>query len=185
MNLNGIPGQTVSEVVTIEPVQMDELKILGMTLKYNKQIKAELIKPAQGEKTWKVRVSCYSEHPADIYDFITLTTDNSGFDVHKADETKAVLSNEGLQVSSIKHHNYFLWKDGIISFENENIVAIMRKLELYYDIKILIKNPGISTKRFSGKFRTKDGVEHVLRVLQLRMDFIYEKDEQENIITIK
>ena len=100
-------------------------------------------------------------------------------------ETKAVLSNEGLQVSSIKHHNYFLWKDGIISFENENIVAIMRKLELYYDIKILIKNPGISTKRFSGKFRTKDGVEHVLRVLQLGMDFIYEKDEQENIITIK
>lgn len=76
VNINGIPGQTLSEVVTIEPVQMDELKILGMTLKYNKQIKAELIKPAQGEKTWKVRVSCYSEHPADIYDFITLTTDN-------------------------------------------------------------------------------------------------------------
>ena len=76
VNLNGVPGQTLSEVVTIEPVQKDELKILGMTLKYNKQIKAELIKPAQGEKNWQVKVSCYSDRSGDIYDFITLTTDN-------------------------------------------------------------------------------------------------------------
>ena len=76
VNLIGAPGQTLSEVVTIEPIQMDELKILGMKLRYNKQIKAELIKPGQGEKKWQVRVSCYSDHSADIYDFITLTTDN-------------------------------------------------------------------------------------------------------------
>lgn len=76
VNLSGAPGQTLTEVVTIEPVQTDELKILGMTLKYNKQIKAELINPAQGEKTWQVRVSCYSNRSADIYDFITLTTDH-------------------------------------------------------------------------------------------------------------
>lgn len=50
VNLIGAPGQTLSEVVTIEPIQMDELKILGMKLRYNKQIKAELIKPGQGEK---------------------------------------------------------------------------------------------------------------------------------------
>lgn len=76
VNLSGAVGQTLSEVVTIEPVQEDELKILGMKLKYNKQIKAELIKPGQGGKIWRVRVSCYSNHSADIYDFITLTTDN-------------------------------------------------------------------------------------------------------------
>lgn len=76
VNLIGAPGQTLSEVVTIEPIQMDELKILGMKLRYNKQIKAELIKPGQGEKNWQVRISCYSDHSADIYDFITLTTDN-------------------------------------------------------------------------------------------------------------
>ena len=76
VNLSGAPGQTLSAVVTIEPMQKDELKILGMTLKYNKQIKAELIKPGQGKKNWQVRVSCYSDRSADIYDFITLTTDN-------------------------------------------------------------------------------------------------------------
>ena len=74
--LIGSPGQTLSQVVTIEPVQMDELKIHDMTLKYNTQIKAELIKPGQGEKIWQVKVSCYCDHSADLYDFITLKTDN-------------------------------------------------------------------------------------------------------------
>lgn len=76
VSLSGTPGQTLSDVVTIEPEQTDALKILDMTLKYNKQIKAELIKPAQEGKKWQVRVSCYSDHPGYISDFISLTTDN-------------------------------------------------------------------------------------------------------------
>jgi hypothetical protein len=76
VSLSGAPGQTLSEVVTIEPVQGDELKILNMQLKLNKQITAELIKPAPGEKKWQVRVSCFSDRPTDTYDCITLTTDN-------------------------------------------------------------------------------------------------------------
>ncbi len=76
VNLTGAPGQTLSEVVTIEPEHGDELKILGMTLKLNKQIKAELIKPGQGEKKWQVKVSCYSDRPDHFYDRIILTTDN-------------------------------------------------------------------------------------------------------------
>lgn len=76
VNLSGTPGQTLREVVTIEPVQGDKLTIRDMALRYNKQIKAELIKPGQGEKIWQVNISCYCDHAADLYDFITLTTDN-------------------------------------------------------------------------------------------------------------
>lgn len=76
VSLSGVPGQTLSQVVTIEPVQGDELKVRGMRLKYNRQIKAELIKPGRGEKHWQVKISCYCNHSADLYDFITLTTDN-------------------------------------------------------------------------------------------------------------
>ena len=77
VNLSGTPGQTLSQVVTIEPVQGDEINILDLKLKYNKQIKAELIKPGQGEKIWQVKISCYSDQVADLYDFITLKTDNT------------------------------------------------------------------------------------------------------------
>ncbi len=76
VTLNGVAGQTLSQVVAIEPVHQDELKILDLKLKYDKQIKAELIKPGQGEKNWQVKVSCYSDQSATIYDVITLTTDS-------------------------------------------------------------------------------------------------------------
>ncbi len=76
VNLSGTPGSTLSAMVTIEPVQAATLNILDMKLRFNKQIKAEVIKPRKGEKNWQVRISCYSDQPADIYDFITLTTDN-------------------------------------------------------------------------------------------------------------
>lgn len=76
VSMSGAPGQTLSDVVTIEPVQGDKLNILNMKLQLNKQIKAELIKPGQGKKNWQVRVSCFSDRSTDTYDLITLTTDN-------------------------------------------------------------------------------------------------------------
>ncbi len=76
VNLSGAPGQTLSDVVTIEPMQGDKLNILDMKLQLNKQIKAELIKPGQGQKNWQVRVSCFSDRSTNTYDLITLTTDD-------------------------------------------------------------------------------------------------------------
>jgi len=35
-----------------------------------------------------------------------------------------------------------------------------------------------------GKFRSRDGLEHILRVLQLTNRFSYEKDDEKNIVTI-
>ena len=62
---------------------------------------------------------------------------------------------------------------------------MIKKLELYYDIKIDVQNKELLNNRYSGKFRTKDGVEHVLKVLQLRHRFSYIKDNDLNLITIK
>ena len=76
VSLSGAPGQTLSDVVTIEPMLGDKLNILSLKLKSNKQIKAELIKPGLDNKNWRVRVSCFSDRSTDIYDSITLMTDN-------------------------------------------------------------------------------------------------------------
>ena len=89
--------------------------------------------------------------------------------------TRAILIN----------HDQFLWKDGIIAFEKETVRDIFSKLELYYDVKIQVKNTRILDFPYTGKFRTKDGVEHVLRVLQLRHKFSYTKDNDKNIIVIQ
>lgn len=88
-------------------------------------------------------------------------------------------------ISGIEHSNYFLWKDGIISFNDEPFPEMARKLELYFDLKIVIENSRILKFRCTGKFRSKDGVEHILKVLQLSNKFSYTINDKLNQITIK
>ncbi|GHV52872.1 anti-sigma factor [Bacteroidia bacterium] len=88
-------------------------------------------------------------------------------------------------VSHIRDFEYFKWKEGLLCFTNETVGAIIEKLQLYYDVTIDVKKPGLLGHRYSGKFRTKDGVEQVLKVLQLEHRFAYSKDREHNLITIK
>jgi ferric-dicitrate binding protein FerR (iron transport regulator) len=89
-----------------------------------------------------------------------------------------------LVVSSIGNMNYFLWKDGIISFKDESFTEMVKKLELYFDLEIEVKNDKILDYRCTGKFRTKEGVEHILKVLQLSNKFSFKIDDKKNKITI-
>ncbi|MDR1919394.1 MAG: FecR domain-containing protein [Tannerellaceae bacterium] len=95
------------------------------------------------------------------------------------------LENNKLTVSSISDYDYFRWREGLICFNNETVGNIFEKLELYFDTNIEVEKTSILTHRYSGKFRTKDGVEQVLKVLQLEQRFSYTKDNDQNIITIQ
>jgi len=90
-----------------------------------------------------------------------------------------------LNNAPIEHMGYFQWKDGLISFNDETFIEIVRKLELYFDLKIVVKNDKILKYRCTGKFRSKDGVEHILKVLQLSNKFSYTIDGKLSIITIE
>lgn len=87
--------------------------------------------------------------------------------------------------SAIVDNDYFKWKEGLICFKDESIQDIMTKLSLYFDINIRVENTGLKTERYTGKFRSKDGVEQVLKVLQLEHRFRYVKDNEKNEIIIK
>lgn len=99
--------------------------------------------------------------------------------------TRTYMEDGILKKGAIEFTNYFLWKEGLICFHDEPVDKMIKKLELYYDVKIYVYNEKLLKNRYSGKFRTKDGVEHVLKVLQLSNKFTYEKDNDLNIITIK
>lgn len=96
----------------------------------------------------------------------------------------AYVENNQLKTTTISNYNYFLWKDGIISIEHERIEDILKKLEIYYDIRIENHNRNILNIRYTGKFRTKHGIEHVLKVLQVATGFQFKKDEEKNLIHI-
>lgn len=97
-----------------------------------------------------------------------------------------VLLKDGkLYASSIVDMDYYKWKEGLLCFNNETVGAIIEKLQLYFDVKIEVKKTELLKYRYTGKFRTKDGVEQVIKVLQLEHKFSYTKDNELNLITIK
>ena len=97
---------------------------------------------------------------------------------------RVFLDNGHLKSALIRNYNHFLWKEGMISFDNESFPDMVRKLELYFDLKIIVKNKSLLSYTCTGKFRTKDGVDHILKVLQLSNHFHFNIDDKLNIITI-
>lgn len=97
---------------------------------------------------------------------------------------RVYIRNNTLITDSIIHHDYFLWKEGIISFEHERFEDILNKLRVIYGIDIQNYNKFIIDSRYNGKFHIKDGIEHALNVLKIAIGFQYKKDDEKNIISI-
>ena len=97
---------------------------------------------------------------------------------------RVIYMDGALQVYPIGDLDYFRWRDGLFCFTNETIGSLIQKLELYYDVKIRMERADLTNYTYSGKFRIKDGIEHVLKVLQLNHQFDYLFDEEKNEIII-
>ena len=74
----------------------------------------------------------------------------------------------------------FKWRKGQISFDNQSMQNIIRKLENCYDVRIVVRNKHILQGRYTGTFAIRDGVSHILDVLSTYEHFSYtlEKDNQ-------
>ncbi len=98
--------------------------------------------------------------------------------------TQVKLVDGKLQKTAIRELDYFLWREGIISFQNASVAHMFEDLERFYGVKIIVNNKDILKNHYTGKFRSKDGIEHVLKVLQLNNKFTYKKDNEKNAIAI-
>lgn len=94
------------------------------------------------------------------------------------------IQNEKLKVEPIGNMADFLWKDGIYSFDDEPFENIIKKLEQYYCVKIVVKDPSILDFEYTGKFFQLDGVDEILRIIQKIQLFKMEKDMENNTIYI-
>ena len=99
-------------------------------------------------------------------------------------EMMASLKGNRLVKGRIKEVDYFLWREGLLCFNDISVRDMIEKLKLYYGVDIVVNNTRILKNRYTGKFRTKDGVEHVLKVLKLNNKFTYTKNDETNVITI-
>jgi ferric-dicitrate binding protein FerR (iron transport regulator) len=90
-----------------------------------------------------------------------------------------------MQVDQIENEDYFLWIDGIYAFENEQLIGIIKRLELYYDVKITLANPEMFRVNYTGKFRQRDGIEDILQVIQRIHKFKIEINREKNTIILQ
>lgn len=80
----------------------------------------------------------------------------------------------GKLVSSVLNPDNYLWKDGVIFFDDNTMAEIFKKLADYYDVTFDTSRCGrVLGRRYTGKFRTVDGYDHILKVLRLDSDFSY------------
>lgn len=88
-------------------------------------------------------------------------------------------------VSKFCSEDPFLWKEGIYAFNNESLENILNKLELYYDVDIQVKDPSIITGNYTGKFRQRDSLDDIFRVLQQINRFKVVKSADSRVIILK
>ena len=98
---------------------------------------------------------------------------------------RAALCQGVLKVKPIENANNYLWRKGILYF-NEPLLEVFDKLQEYYDIEFQIRNTSLTRKSpyCTGKFRAKDGLEHIIRVLKETNHFDYQIDYESKKIII-
>lgn len=98
---------------------------------------------------------------------------------------ESIAQDGKLTVGNIKNPDMLLWRNGIYSFNNERLVEIVRKLELYYDVTINIANPKLQDICYTCKFRQRDGIEKILYTIQKIHHFKIEINKEKKVITLK
>ena len=97
---------------------------------------------------------------------------------------KVAYRNGELCKSPIDNYDVYRWREGLICFKETRFADLMRQLEKNYGVRILINNEAVKEKVFSGKFRTTDGIDNALRLLQKEGHYTFEWDENKTTVCI-
>ena len=88
------------------------------------------------------------------------------------------------EIRNIDVYDYISWKDGLFLFKDKPLNNIIRRVEKYYNKKILIEEGELPDILISGKLVLSDDIELVMAYLTKTLVARYEKNEEGNY-TIK
>ncbi|GKG76559.1 anti-sigma factor [Parabacteroides goldsteinii] len=100
-------------------------------------------------------------------------------------QQQIIVSDSSSEVALFENTDFLSWREGVFVFDDMLLTDIIKKLELFYDVSIVVKNTELGSFRYTGKFRQRDGVESVLRKLQIVYPFTYTKDDERNLIVLQ
>lgn len=94
---------------------------------------------------------------------------------------QAYMMNGQLLVKNALDTMSYEWRNGILSFKNQSMADIMNTFEKVFDVRVIIEDPTIRNQHLTGKFRTVDGIDYALKILQREQNFnITEKTNNED-----
>ncbi len=81
-------------------------------------------------------------------------------------------------------YDFLRWKEGLYCFDDTPFKEMLERLEKYYNVTITVNDPAIYDYRCTGKFRDKDGIEHILKTIRKDHKFNYRINVERDSITI-
>lgn len=84
-----------------------------------------------------------------------------------SDETKS------LQVAKVNLDLYTSWKNGLVTFRNEKLKDVAKKIERWYNVEIVIKNDRIGEELYLGTILKNKPIDQILEVFSLTSSLKY------------
>lgn len=149
-----------------------------------------IVKTSKGDV--RVTGTSFNVEAYSRFDSFKTSLFKGGVDIYKEKEKLVslkpnqigLLENNKLLITDISDKDQYLWREGLIAFNNKKLEEILHDLEKYFDVEILINSSNLPQHTYTGKFRQSDGVDHALRVLQRSINFTFSRNEETRIINI-
>jgi ferric-dicitrate binding protein FerR (iron transport regulator) len=116
---------------------------------------------------------------------VEITSSGNGEKVFLSPNEQVVLKDHHLKKDKLKSTDRTLWKDGVLAFDAEPFSGIIKKLELYYDVKFIIQNTQVMNIVYTGKFKASDSAEKIIDVIHLTNKFEYRISPDSKIVYIR
>ncbi|MDR1611052.1 MAG: FecR domain-containing protein [Candidatus Symbiothrix sp.] len=116
---------------------------------------------------------------------VEVTKSGSGEKVTLSSNEQVVLKDNHLKKNKLKSTDMTSWKEGVLTFDAEPFSEVIKKLELYYDVKFIIQNTKAMDIVYTGKFKASDSAEKIINVIHLTNKFDYRISPDNKIIYIR
>ncbi|SHE93868.1 FecR family protein [Mariniphaga anaerophila] len=95
------------------------------------------------------------------------------------DTAKRVFSQQQVDAA-----DYMSWRDGYFILKNEPLANIVKRLERYYNVEIVIESAELMGESFSGNLNFRNTPEEVLRIISVTTPFKIRHEEEKLIINL-
>lgn len=89
------------------------------------------------------------------------------------DQAEFIKSDGKLTVKSVVTEKYTSWQEGIITFRSEELIKIIERIELWYNVEIIVENDLLLKDRYWGTLIKDKPVEQILELLKTNSSIEY------------